>query len=289
MSNKLRKITTIIVTFNSEKNIKEITKLPLQKSKTDNTICIIDNNSTDRTREKLSKLRNIDLTLNKKNIGFAKAVNQGIKSHPLADYYLLLNPDVKVSKSLIDNLIICATEKKADIVGGKTLKHNGKLFRSFVRRPNYWTVLFDYTNLRKLVPGDFFHKQHYYLDKKDPSTDQQVDVVSGAMMLISSKVIKKIGYFDESFFMYLEDIDFCNRAIEAGFKILYCIHAVMWHEGGGSSRNKDRINHAAWRSSRIYYVKKYFSGIKRYSLSFFLYLDDIVTFVWLFVKRCLHL
>ncbi|MBU1256597.1 glycosyltransferase, partial [Patescibacteria group bacterium] len=122
--------------------------------------------------------------------------------------------------------------------------------------PNIFTYLFDYTNLRKIVPNDYFHKKHYYLDESPPTSKKIVGAVSGSFMLIERKVINQIGSFDERYFMYLEDVDYCLRAGKAGFKVLLCPKSIIKHVGGYSSKNKEKVNVGAWLESRRRYVFK---------------------------------
>lgn len=277
-------ITVIIPTYNSEEHIQKCL-LSLKRSRiTDMNIIVIDNNSKDQTVDRILKLKDIKLIKNKKNLGFARAVNMGIKKAKRKTDILLLNPDTILSGDSLIKLQKCFKTNKAGIVGGKIYGQKKILQRNFVRKPSLLTVIFDYTNLRKLVPGDYFHKHHYYLDKEYPREDLVVDVVSGAYMLISRKVIDTIGLFDENFFMYLEDIDFCIRSRKAGFNTYFCPHSVIFHEGGASSKNADKINHKAWSGSRKYFIKKYFS---HYSipLLYLLRADDFLTTVWMKIKK----
>ena len=260
-----KRISIIIVTFNSEKYIAKCL-LSLIKSIPSDNLCeliIIDNNSEDKTIEIINKIifthNNIRLYINKKNFGFACAVNFGIKTAKKSKYFLLLNPDIIVNKSSITKLLLCAEKYNAGISGGSTYAVNGKENNSYFRFPNLLIGLFDFTNLRKFSRSDYWHKYFYYQDKDYSKTDCfSVDIVTGGYMLIKTETIKKIGYFDERFFMYLEDVDYCNRAKKAGIKIVHCNSSKIIHVSGGSSKNKDGIRHSSWIWSRkIYFIKHY--------------------------------
>jgi hypothetical protein len=85
----------------------------------------------------------------------------------------------------------------------------------------------------------------------------KVKGVSGSLMLFDKNVINKIGYFDEKFFLYLEDLDFCRRARSKNIPIFYNPHAFGIHMGGGSSINsKNKIVEKAWNESKVYFCKK---------------------------------
>lgn len=244
-----------------------------------NQIIVVDNSSSDDTVEIIQKDKSINLVKNKKNAGFAKGVNRGIK-RACGDLLLILNPDTRLYKDSLVKLVQCLEKTNSGVVGGMAYKLNGSLHGSFVRRPTLGTVLFDYSNLRKIIPGDIFHKRHYYNNLGSVKNTIKVDVVSGAYMLIDSKVIKDIGKFDENFFMYLEDVDFCVRAAKKRHKISVCPESKIVHIGGASSNNRDRINHKAWDQSRRYYTRKHFGKLTNFIIQPIFIVDNLVTILW---------
>lgn len=258
-TNFQEKISIIIVNYKSEEPLllclEEIYK------SIDTTIdleTIIINNGTKNRKllNKISNLTNVILIDTKRNIGFASGVNIGL-SLASNNLILLLNPDTFVNFNSIKQLVNCLRDNKAGIVGGASFDLSGEKQNSFVRKPNIFIYLFDYTNLRKLLLRDSFHKKHYYLDEPYPTSNKVVDAVSGSFMLIDKKVIEVIGKFDERFFMYLEDVDYCLRANSAGFKVVFCPNSKIKHIGGFSSRNKERVNMNAWLVSRCLFVLKH--------------------------------
>lgn len=276
-------ISVVVLTYNSSKHIKKCLESILKQIHDKSEIIVIDNNSDDETVKVLSSIKKIIVKTNKKNVGFAAGVNKGIR---LArnNYILLLNPDTVLKNGAVKEILKCLDAMKADIAGGIAYRVDGSIHGSYVRKPNILTLLFDYTNLRKLVLGDIVHKHHYYLDEKYPSKPSPVDVVSGAFMLIRKDVFKKIGYFDERFFMYLEDVDFCVRAIDKGLKVVLCPKSKISHIGGASSKNSDRIRHSAWNGSRIEYTKKHFSQMTNILMKPIFNLDERITQIWRAVK-----
>lgn len=280
------KLSAIIVTYNSEKEIQHVLSSLIRFGDLISEIIVIDNNSNDKTPDLIDKENShVKLFRNTKNIGFAKAVNQGIRLSNESSNILLLNPDTVIYKNTIQNLIACSIKLNAGVVGGKASREDKKTIHgTFVRKPDFLTVAFDYTNLRKLIPKDYFHKRHYYLDKPFPKKAIEVDAVSGAFMLINREVVNSIGMFDEKFFMYLEDIDFCLRAKKRGYKVIFCPNSTIMHKGGASSKNIDKINHKAWNDSRAYFVKKYFDGFKEDILLLALAVDKMITKLWIKIK-----
>ena len=252
------KVSIIIINYKSEKPLLSCLKKIYSGSNNKKSFeIIIVNNGTGNLKlmKGILKFPKITLINTNANIGFAAGVNMGIMTAK-NNLILLLNPDTLIEPKSISFLVSCLRKNKAGIAGGANYKFNRERHNTYVRKPNIYTYLFDYTNLRKLIPGDYFHKRHYYLDQPFPVSKKNVDAVSGSFMLIDKKVINKIGLFDERYFMYLEDIDYCLRAGEAGFKVLFCPKSSIKHIGGYSSKNKERVHVKAWLESRKRYVMK---------------------------------
>jgi len=254
-----KKIDALIVTYNSEKYIGSLLR-QLVKTGTIKEIYMLDNGSHDSTVEKAMtvKSKKINVILGKKNIGFGNAMNV-LFHKSKSEYKLLLNPDTKLRKNSLKKLLKCAMVNKADIAGGPMVSMLGSQQISHTRIPNTMTVLFEFTNLKKLFPNNPWSKSFQYHDVQKDNTVREVGTISGGYMLISDNVIKKLGGFDKHYFMYLEDIDLCNQAHKHGYKVLFCPHTQIIHIGGASSSNKHKIHYKAWDRARIYYVRKNFT------------------------------
>jgi len=275
-------ISIIIVTYNSEDHIDRcLRSLLLHENRYIKEIILIDNASTDDTLKIVSKVKNlkIEVLKQKNNIGFASSVNIGIKKEK-GKYILLINPDTEILKECFCNLIKSVEVERGGISGGKMIGKGGLVHNTHVRNPNLLIGLFDFTNLKKIFPNNRWHKKFYYFDSKSNGLDMEVDAVSGGFMLIDKRVINKIGNLNENFFMYLEDIEYCNRARNEGFRVIYCPGAVIYHEGGASSRNKDKINFNAWLWSRKYFFWKNNSLLTNLIIQPIFYIDDFVMKIW---------
>ena len=279
MSSPKRNTSVVVLTYNSEKHIGRCLQSVLSESERIIEVIVVDNHSQDGTVEIVKRHKNIKLISNIRNLGFSKGVNMGIKQAK-GSKVLILNPDTTIISGSVDKLINCQTHFSAGIAGGKLQKNAGGVHNSFVKTPDLLTGIFDFTNLRKITPFDFIHKRHYYLHDKYPNRGIEVDAVSGAYMLVNREVFERIGLFDEKFFMYLEDVDFCIRAKQLGFKVVFCPKSVIFHEGGASSKNADKINHNAWSNSRRYYFGKHFSKVVNMMIQPIFVLDDITTTLW---------
>lgn len=175
---------------------------------------LVDNHSTNGTIEKLRKFNSKNFTLisNPENLGFARAVNQGVRQALKngADKVLLVNPDVKISSQQILNLSKTDVDIVAPILSFS--RHSQKIY-DFGGKVNW---LLGRTN---------------HIETQTPNKTQAevIDYVSGACMLIDKRVFEKIGFFDERFFMYFEDVDFCLRAKKAGFKVIVDTNVIVSH------------------------------------------------------------
>lgn len=172
---------------------------------------LIDNNTPDKIY-KLAKnvFENLKVVKNKKNAGFAKSVNQGIKK-VRSPFYLVTNDDITFEKNSLKNLVEFAQKNKnIGIVGGKQLDAKTGKFKGGGKSFNFFTGL--------------------QTEKKESITPQICDTVEGCSMLIKLPTIQKIGYFDENYFpAYCEDLDYCTRAKRQSIGVAYHPGAIFFH------------------------------------------------------------
>ena len=287
-----RSISIIIVTFNSEKYIERCLSSILNSVPDDIAIkiIVIDNNSIDSSVSRIKKLAHLDhriiLFQNHKNLGFSRAVNMGILFDKQSDYVLLLNPDTISNEQTIKNLLSCATENEAGIIGGSTYDDKGNQNGSYFRIPNIFVGIFDFTNFRKLINNEYWHNYFYYIGTEiTKKSCFPVDVVTGGFMLISRNTIDKIGLFDQRFFMYLEDVDYCLRAKKLGIRVFHSNRSKIIHFAGRSSNNKDRIRHSSWLISRKLYYLKNFGILQNMIIQPIFLVDDLFILIKKFFSK----
>lgn len=193
----------------------------------DYEIILIDNNSSQKISNEIIKELNLKYIVNGQNLGFAKAVNQGIKAAQ-GKYILFLNSDVIVETEAIAKLLAYLDkEDRTGIIGPKFIYPDGKNQISSGRFANFWRELFRFTLLYKILPLGVFNK--------DFKNVRLVDWLSGGCMLIKTELIKQIGLFDENYFFGAEDKDFCLRAKNYGWQVIYYPEAQVIHKHGFSS------------------------------------------------------
>lgn len=198
---------------------------------------VVDNASGDGSVEMLaSDYPSVNIIANTENLGFSKACNQAIPQAE-GEYVLLLNPDTIIYDNAVSKLAnFMDAHPKCGAAGPRVLNPDGTLQlacrRSF---PNPAAAFFRLTYLSKLFPNNpQFAK--YNLTYTDPNAVTEVDALSGSCMMVRNSVIKKIGLLDEDIFMFGEDIDWCWRVKQDGWKVFYIPDAIVYHYHGASSR-----------------------------------------------------
>jgi GT2 family glycosyltransferase len=237
-------------------------------------LIIVDNGSTDGTVEMLQReFPGIKLILNGRNDGFAKPVNQALRVSS-GEYLLVLNPDTTILPGAFNGLVgYLKFHPDVGICGPKVLNRDGtlqKACRRGVSRP--WAAFSYFLGLSSLFPKSKFFGG-YLLNYLDENAVHEVDGVSGSCMMIQRKVIGQVGYFDERFFAYQEDADYCFQVKKAGWKIVYFPQSQIIHYGGqGGSRVQPYRSIYEWHRSYYLYYRKNLAKDYLFLFNWFYYL-----------------
>ncbi|MBN2146115.1 MAG: glycosyltransferase family 2 protein [Anaerolineales bacterium] len=221
-------------------------------------IIVVDNHSTDGTLEMLeNEFAGVAVIRNNQNDGFARPMNQAMRQSQ-GRYLLLLNPDTLVHPGALQTLAqLLDDHPEVGICGPKVLNRDGTLqkpCRRGVSRP--WATFSYVSGLSSLFPKSKFFGG-YLLNYLDEDATHQVDGVAGSCMLVRRQVVDQVGYFDEQFFAYQEDADYCFQAQKAGWKIYYVPPARITHYGGqGGSRHQPYRSIYEWHRSYYLYYRK---------------------------------
>jgi hypothetical protein len=200
-------------------------------------VIVVDNDSSDGSVESVVKrYPRARLIRNATNLGFSKANNIGI-SAATGKYLCLINSDVKVLPGCINRLVEYQ-EKHSDtgMVGPRIIGGDGKLQRSCRGFPTVWNMFCRALALDTFFPG-IKAFTGYSLRYWAQDTCCAVDILSGCFWLIRREALASVGVLDESFFMYGEDMDWCKRFREHGWKLVFVPSAQAIHYGGASSAN----------------------------------------------------
>jgi GT2 family glycosyltransferase len=264
----------IIVNYNSTRYsinlIKSIKNIDFLVKK----IIVIDNNSKNFKLSAPDSSK-VEIIRNKKNLGFATAVNQGIKKSK-SKFILLLNPDTLVVDNSIKILLkSISNDKKIGAIGGKLIYPNKKEYLTANNKPTFLTGLFEFTNLKKIFPNNKITK-NFWIEKTTNITKQtEVASLCGAFILFRKKNKKTLNLFDENFFLYLEDLDFCVTLKNKGYKIIFDPRSKIKHFGGKSNSSKYNTVLKDWYKSRKYFFKKHLNIIQYLVLKFVFSIEEL--------------
>jgi GT2 family glycosyltransferase len=200
----------------------------------------------------------INLIRNKTNIGFAAAVNKGLRKSR-APYVMLLNPDTLVQNGLLSHICnYLDNNQNVGVVGPKILNPDGSIQGSARSFPTILTGLFGRTSLfSRLFPKNKLTRKNILIGNGDGKGPLKVDWVSGACMTVRRNAFNEVGPLDERFFMYWEDADWCRRMWEKRWAVVYFPQASVCHFIGNSSRSRPIKSSIAFHKSAYELFKKH--------------------------------
>jgi len=238
------KLSVIIVNYNVQHFLEQCLHSVRKASKNISVeIFVVDNNSVDGSVQMVKeKFPEVLLIENKKNTGFSYANNQAIKISK-GEYVLLLNPDTVVEEDTFEKVIsFMDSHPDAGGLGVKMLDGKGNFLPESKRGlPTPAVAFYKIFGFSKLFPrSKTFGK--YHLGFLDKDKTHEVEILSGAFMLMRKSVLDKVGLLDETFFMYGEDIDLSYRIILGGYKNYYFPETRIIHYKGESTK-KSSVNY----------------------------------------------
>ena len=209
-------------------------------------IYVVDNNSTDGSQVAVKNgFADVKLIENETNTGFGYANNQALRIMQ-GRFAVLLNSDAVLKENSIKRLLaFMTTTPSAGIAGVQLLNDDGSRQNSIDNFPSSETEIFNKSILRLFFPGKYPSKNMSY---KDPI---EVDSVIGACMMVRKEAIGDVGVFDEDYFIFLEETDWCFRMNKKGWKVYHVPNAEVFHLSGHSKKR------TPWRSQIEYYISLY--------------------------------
>lgn len=209
-------ISVVIPNWNGAEVILDCLKSIVSQSHNPIEIIVVDNGSVDNSIELIkNNYPAVTIIRNKKNLGFAEAVNIGIRAAK-AEYVFLFNNDAECAKNCLSELVKTATKQKSDITQAVILTANGKLIDSVGDEYSTWGL--PYPGLRNQPASRL------------PDADKAIFSASGGASLYKKSLFDEIGYFDNSFFAYYEDVDISMRAQLMGKKLYLSRKALVHHK-----------------------------------------------------------
>ncbi|MEN8154321.1 MAG: glycosyltransferase family 2 protein [Acidobacteriota bacterium] len=253
-------VCIVVLNYNGWEDTVECVNSLLKTKYTNYKIVIVDNDSEDDSIHKISGyFRNKSLVIQMvesyngverisrpgkiimiragKNGGYGYGNNVGIRFAMAngADYVMILNNDTVVDPDFLNPLVNkCESDKNIGIVSGKVLYYNRPEYIWFIGgRFSQWTG--------KII--------HYNMNEKDTNLipSEKINFISGCMWFIPVEVIREVGYINEEYFMYMEDIDYCQRMLKGNYKLSVVKESRIWHKAGDGDKSFSRFS-VYWRS-----------------------------------------
>ena len=275
-------LSIIILNFNTKKltldSVNSIEKNYLQEVKEGTfEVIVVDNGSSDESLaafneyKKSTKIKSFQIVDSGGNIGFSAGNNKGVKKAN-GKYVLFLNPDTVVfPKTLNTCLELMESHPEVGASSCKLVNKEGRFdFNSHRGFPTAWNAFCYFSKIQKIFPKSRLFAG-YTQGWKNISTNHEVDAISGAFLLVSKKVGEKIGWWDEDYFFYGEDLQFCYDIKKLGLKIYFLGEVESMHIGGASSgikktaqdvttadiERKRKVQIARFEAMKIFYKKNY--------------------------------
>lgn len=255
------KLTVIIVNYNVQHFLEQcLHSVRKASAGVPAEVYVVDNNSVDGSVQMVrEKFPEVQLIANKKNTGFSYANNQAMRMAK-GEYVLLLNPDTVVEEDTFSKVIaFMDAHPEAGGLGVKMLDGKGNFLPESKRGlPTPSVAFYKIFGFSRLFPkSKLFGKYHLgFLDKDET---HEVEILSGAFMLMRKSVLDKAGLLDETFFMYGEDIDLSYRIILSGYKNYYFPGTRIIHYKGESTK-KSSINYVfVFYKAMVIFAQKHFS------------------------------
>ncbi|MDX2160495.1 MAG: glycosyltransferase family 2 protein [bacterium] len=224
-------------------------------------IIVVDSASTDDSMAQLARTFPRDLhpqimpLPQRDNVGFTGGNNIGIRA-ARGDYLFLLNPDTEIMGDALQQMIAYLDgHPETGIVGPHTLNPDG----SYQSTRRYFPSLA--LELREslwVAPHLFrYPPSHYPVDQPPAAHTHRVDWLQGSALMARRAVYEQIGGLDSAYFMFSEETDWCRRAADAGWQIVYIGSARIVHHGGGSTQQVPAFKHIQYQSSKVLYFRKH--------------------------------
>ncbi|MFA4954498.1 MAG: glycosyltransferase family 2 protein [Patescibacteria group bacterium] len=253
-------ISIVIVSWNVREHLKaNLARLFSLSDSATREIFVVDNASSDGSVNMLRHdFPQVKLIANDENLGFAKACNQALKL-TRGKVIILLNPDMLVEPGALDKVLAkLESDKTIGVLGIKLTDQSGTPLRTVRRFPDVWSQLLIILKLRKFFPG--INRAYECLDF-DYSRSQDVDQVRGSFFAFRRELLDSVGFLDERFFIWLEEVDYCRRVRQVGLRVHYFAETSAQDIVGASFKQLKRYPaQKMFLTSLVHYFEKWHPG-----------------------------
>ncbi len=223
-------------------------------------VIVVDGGSSDGSPEMLTEeFPWVRLIARSDNVGFPKGNNIGL-AEARGRLLLLLNPDTEIEGEALSTMAhYLNTHRKVGIIGAKLLNPDGSIQSSRRRFPTLAMGFFESTWLQPIAPSSLMDR--YYAADLPDDIVSEVDWLVGACLMTRREVLEDVGPLDEAYFMYSEELDWCRRAKEKGWQVVYLPDARIVHHVGKSSEQAVTERHINYQRAKLRYFRKFHGRI----------------------------
>ena len=238
-------------------------------------VIVVDSASTDHTVALVrQRFPQVTLIAQSENVGYTRGNNIGL-ARASGRHLLLLNPDTEIIGGALVAMVACLDADPAvGIVGPYTQNTDGSYQSSRRRFPTLATAFFESTWLQPYAPKSLL--DHFYVNDAPPDQTLDVDWVQGSALMARREVYAQIGGLDEGYVMYSEELDWCRRAKDAGWRVAFLADAQITHHGGKSSDQVVARRQILFQQSKLRYFRKYHGAFAAQILRLFLLVSYLI-------------
>jgi N-acetylglucosaminyl-diphospho-decaprenol L-rhamnosyltransferase len=265
---KFATLAAVVINYDSGAHLRNcLAELSAAAGEAPADFIVVDNASTDESLDGVPRdYPAVQLIQNAKNLGYGTACNEGFRT-TAAQFVCFLNPDVVPEPGSLSAMAAAMAEHPdVGVIGPRLNNPDGSRYPSCRVVPSL-SVAVGHAVFGLLTENNRFTRAYQLLDG-DHAAAQEVDWVSGAAMMVRREAFEQVGGFDESYFMYVEDVDLCSRLRHAGWKAMYYPQAQMMHHVAGSSRRAPYRMIFHHHLSLLRYALSRTHGVKRLALPF---------------------
>ena len=288
-------ISIVIVNYNTIDLLRDCLRSLLQTEGKLCEIMVVDNASSDGSADMVEReFPGVVLVRNQQNAGFSKANNQGMRL-ARRKYILLLNSDTIVRAGALN--VMAEFLSSNSTVGGvtcKLLNADGSIQASVSNRPGPVLLLWRLLGVSRMVAGDRARRmlartgaiflgrtvRSYLAPYKTDGHPLEVENISGACFMLRREAMEQVGFLDEGFFMYFEDMDYCLRLCKAGWKLYYLPRGEIVHLVGSSSGGRMRAYSVHSYRALFHFYRKHFSYAMLLAVRAIVFMTSSVRWLW---------
>lgn len=262
-------IAVVIINYNGDSVLQECLLSCISENISPSDIVVIDNGSTDESQKLCEKYASLTFIKNQCNKGFSRAVNVGISACK-TKYVLILNNDARLLPGSIEHLCACADGYPgAAFVGARLVDEHGRYQNVVAEFPRWW---------KEIIPRVFLRRGK--ADPKMSIVEDPIVVPSfvGAAFLVRTEVLPDLGLLDEEFFFYLEETEWCHRAHQKGYSVIFCPQATIEHKLGATANRYRGGARIEFHRSRLIYARKVEGRFAYKFVSFSLFVSSFINF-----------